>query len=113
MNLTPGEIVATLSKISKEIDEQANIVADIDMEATEKRVTYKREYYKAFLVAQGAIDLKKVTAEHQTIDLFRDAEYSESSLRAAREKLKVLRDRLEVGRSLGASMRMEWSNGRD
>lgn len=113
MNLTPHAVVSTLSSISKQIEEQTDIIKELDYRATEAKMNYKREYYKAFLVAQGAIDLKKITAENHTIDLAEASEFLAAELRAAKEKMEMLRDRLEVGRSINAIMRMEWSNGRE
>jgi len=113
MNLTPHSVTSTLSSISKQIEEQTEEIALREHEAAEAKMKYKREYYKAFLVAQGAIDLKKITAEHQTVDLSEEAERAAVHLRVAKEKMDMLRDRLEVGRSINSIMKMEWSNGRD
>ena len=74
------------------------------------KADYKREFARAFLTATGAVDVRRYTAEQDTADLYLAAEIAEQVLRAAKEALRVLRDRLEIGRSLGAVMRLEWGN---
>ena len=110
--LTPASIANTLAHISKLIEEKADEIAVIDADTTYKRVKVKKEFARKFLETEASNEVRRYTADLYTADLLLDLERSEQVLRAAREALKVLRDRLEVGRSLGAIMRMEWT-GRD
>lgn len=112
VELTPAGIVTTLSGIAKRIDEKADEIAQLDALATAARAKAKREYAREFLNAVGSNDVKRYTAELATASLTYEADVAEQVLRAGRESLRVLRDRLEVGRSLSAIMRLEWA-GRD
>lgn len=106
---TPASVVATLSLIARQIDEKAAEIAVLDAQAVEARQAYKKAYARAFLTADGAMDVRRYKAEEDTADLSLAAELAEQVLRAGRESLRVLRDRLEVGRSVGAILRLEWN----
>lgn len=106
---TPASVVATLSQIAKQIDEQSHEVARLDEAAVRARAAHKSAFARAFLSADGAMDIRRYRAEEETADLYLAAELAEQVLRAGREALRVLRDRLEVGRSIGSQVRLEWS----
>jgi hypothetical protein len=109
--LTPAAVVRTLSQISKEIDELTDELAVLDEATVVKRQEYKVAYARAFLEADGSMDIRRYTAETATADVLLEYELAEQKHRAAVAQLKALRDRLEVGRSLGAIMRLEWTSG--
>lgn len=108
VDLTPATIVNTLSDIGRRLDAQAEAVEELDQQHVELKAAYRKAFAVAFLGAHGSNDVRRYTAEVETADLHREVELAEQSLRAAKESLKVLRDRLEIGRSLGAVMRLEW-----
>lgn len=107
--MTPAGIVATFTNIAKDLDKQADEIAQLDLDFVTKRANFKRAYARIFLTTEGANDIRRHTADLQTADLSLEVELSEQVLRSAREAQRVLRDRLEIGRSLSAIMRMEWS----
>lgn len=109
MELTPATVVEQLGRISRQLEEQSEEVERLDAEFTASRIRYKRDFAHAFLTATGSVDVRRYTAEIATQQQFAEMEIAEQVLRAGREGLRVLRDRLDVGRSLGAIMRMEWS----
>lgn len=108
--LTPAAIVATFTRLAKEIDEKAVEIDHLDAEFIAYKINYQKAYARAFLNATGAENQKRYTAVDATINELADMERTEQVLRAAKEALKVLRDRLEIGRSMSAIMRLEWSN---
>lgn len=107
-NLSPGDVTRTLSTISKEIDETTAELADLDLAAVKARAALGKAHAKAFLSAEGSMDIRKYTAELEVADLKFAAEVADQELRACNGRLKALRDRLEVGRSIGALVRLEW-----
>jgi hypothetical protein len=107
-NLTPADIIATLSRIAKDIDECTDDIARLDEATVKARTKYKTEYAKAFLAAEGSMDIRKYTADLQTSQTHFEAEIADQQHRAAVSALRALRDRLEVGRSLGPLVRLEW-----
>jgi hypothetical protein len=110
-NLTPADIINTLSKISKEIDETTAVIAELDEAAVRARQAYKVAYARAFLTTEGSMDVRKYTAELECADLTLTSELADQEHRAAVSSIRALRDRLEVGRSLGPLVRLEWGQG--
>lgn len=107
-NLTPSEIVHTLSTISKEIDEKTAELAELDEAQVRARQAFKRRHAEVFLTTDGSMDVRRYTADSETSDLCLAYEIAEQQHRACVAQLKALRDRLEVGRSIGALVRLEW-----
>lgn len=110
VDLTPATIVKTLSDIGRRLDAQAEAVEELDQQHVELKAAYRKAFAVAFLHAQGSNDVRRYTAEVETADLHLEVEAAEQLLRAAKESLRVLRDRLEIGRSLGAVMRLEYGS---
>jgi len=54
------------------------------------------------------MDIRRYTAELATIDTLLESELADQKHRAAVTAIRALRDRLEVGRSLGPLIRLEW-----
>lgn len=107
-NLTPAQIIDTLTEISKEIDKVTADIARFDEEAVRARASYKKSYARIFLTTEGSMDIRRYTAELETSDEYLEYELADQKLRAAVGQVKALRDRLEVGRSLGPLVRLEW-----
>jgi hypothetical protein len=107
-NLTPQQVVETLTQIGKEIDAGTDDLHRLDEESVRARAAYKRAFAESFLRSEGSMDIRRYTAELATADLFLEMELSEQRMRAVTSHLKALRDRLEIGRSLGPLIRLEW-----
>jgi hypothetical protein len=109
VDLTPAVIVKVLGDIGKEIGDMPGVIEALDEQEVTAKAAFDREYRAAFLTSEGAMDLRKVIADEAAADSKLQYELAGVRLRAAKEQLRVLRDRLEIGRSLGAVMRLEWS----
>lgn len=107
-NLTPAQIIETLSRIAKDIDEATDDIARLDGLAVRARSEYKTAYARAFLTCEGSMDIRRYTAELDTAELHLSSELADQQHRAAVSAIRALRDRLEVGRSLGPLIRLEW-----
>jgi len=107
-NLTPADIIDTLSRIGREIDEATATIADLDEAAVRAKAEYKKGYARAFLTCEGSMDVRRYTAELEMSDAYFTAELADQELRAEVSRLRALRDRLEIGRSLGPLIRLEW-----
>lgn len=107
--LTPFTVIQTLTNIGREIDSMPATIEALDEAEVNAKAGFDSAYRGAFLRAEGAMDLRKVVAEDAAKEQRLEYELAGVRLRAAKEQLRVLRDRLEIGRSLGAVLRMEWS----
>lgn len=107
--LTPAIVAETLSGIGRELDTMPAVIETLDETEVRAQHAAKQAYRRAFMEAQGAMDLRKVVADDAASGLQLEADLAGVALRAARTQIAVLRDRLDVGRSLSALVRLEWS----
>lgn len=107
-NLTPEQVINTLSVIGKDIDEATSEISRLDEAAVRARVAYKVAYAEAFLSTEGSMDIRKYTADLKTADVFLTHELADQEHRASLGQIRALRDRLEVGRSISVLVRLEW-----
>lgn len=106
---TSNEVVVMLSRIGRELDQKQDEISRLDEEAVRAKSRYEVSFARAFIQAQGAEGLRKQTATLETAEAKLDAEIADQKLRAAREAIRVLRDRLDIGRSLNSAIKSEWS----
>ena len=107
-NVTPEQVINTLSVIGRDIDEATDEVARLDEAAVKARSAYKVAYAEAFLRTDGSMDIRRYTADIKSKDEFFALEIADQQHRAAVNQIKALRDRLEVGRSISVLVRLEW-----
>jgi len=108
-NLTPHDVIENLVRISKEIDENTEAIAEADKKAVLARIAHKKNWASIFLNTQGSMDVKRYTADLETADTTMLAsELADQESRAAVGSIRALRDRLEVGRSISPLVRLEW-----
>ncbi len=108
-SVTPDQILAQLSYLAKSLEEQAALIETLDLDFITKRAYFKRTYAEAFLRGEGSVDAKRYQAELTSADASWQMELAEHVLRNGREQMRVIRDRIEVGRSMNAIIRMEWA----
>jgi hypothetical protein len=109
-NLTPAEVIHTLSQIGKDIDEATETLGDLDEAVVKARRAYETEYARTFLSTEGAMEVRKYTAKLATDQSGFMLELAEQKHRSQVAHIRALRDRLEVGRSISALVRLEWGN---
>jgi limonene-1,2-epoxide hydrolase len=105
---TTNDVILMLSNLGRQLDAKQDEIATLDQEAVRARSRFEVAYARAFIAATGAEGLRKQTAILETETQKLDAEIADQVLRAARESIRVLRDRLDIGRSLNSAIRSEW-----
>lgn len=109
-NLTPHDVITTLEQISRDIQTKTDELAALDEACVRRRVAQKKAYARAFMSVEGApMDVRRYTADLETSQTLLEFELAEQLHRACQGALRASRDRLEVGRSISALVRMEWS----
>jgi len=108
---TQQEVVLELSRLARELDAKTGEIARLDEEAVRARSRFEVGFARSFLKSQGPVDVRKQQAVLATEAAKLDAEIADAKVRAAREAIRTLRDRLEVGRSLNAAVRAEFMAG--
>lgn len=105
--LTPLKVVKQLVQLTRELDTTTNMLRDADLEAITKRHLADITESKAFLSADGAMDLRRHEARVVADKFEEEALVAEALVRHLKQCLKSLDLRIEVGRSLGTSLRAE------
>lgn len=108
---TPTEVVLQLSDLARALEAKTVEIARLDEEAVRAKSRFEVSFARSFLSSDGAMDARKQQAVLATADAKLDAEIAEAKVRAARESIRTLRDRLDVGRSLNAAVRAEFAAG--
>ena len=105
--LTPNAVVLQLAELGRELDRTVEILKDLEVEAVTKRHAADMAESKAFVNADGAMEMRKHLARIAA-DRFEDeALVSEALVRHLRTKIRALAVRIEIGRSAGAALRAE------
>lgn len=107
--MSATDIVLELSRIGRELDELSHEIARLDRDCVLARSEYRKAYARSFLNSEGPVDVRKQTAVLTVEDVLLAAEIADQVHRAARERIRVLRDRLEIGRSISAARRSEFA----
>jgi hypothetical protein len=108
-DFTPASVIATLSDIVREKAVKTAEVAALDRMAIQARHAHKNAHNQALESAQGAADIRRAHAELASADLSLQADLAESAVREARDWLRVLDARLDVGRSIGSLIKLEFN----
>lgn len=103
------DIVLELSRIGRELDALSHRITELDAAAVEAWRAHRVAYAEAYLSAEGTAETRRQVAVLAAEDERFAAETADQGHRAARERIRVLRDRLEIGRSLNAARRAEFA----
>ena len=112
--MTPNDVVLHLTRLAEEL---RRLVAEIDVvehEAVGAREDYTLALSKAFLAAEGAMDMRKHRSVVATHVERIAAELGEARVRGLRRSIDSVKVRIDIGRSMGTTLRSEISlTGRD
>lgn len=112
--LTANQIAAQLAQLARELDDLVKRIADAERDAVNKREDYTLAHSRAFLSAEGAMDMRKHEAIERTHPQRLAAEAAEAVVRGLRRQIDSVKVRVEVGRSVGTALRSEMAlAGRD
>lgn len=106
-DVTTISAVQEMNKISREMDFAWDKLAEWERKAVDARETYTVAYNTEYLKAEGSIPERKALAENATHTERYAAEGAEAEVRIWRVKIRVLENRVGVGRSNVAVLRLE------
>jgi hypothetical protein len=104
-----GEIAERLGALSRELDKVTGQAEELDRAAVISRHGWELEFARAFLGADGAVDVRKQKAVIATGDAKLESELDEARLRACKARIATIKVQIDTGRSLGAALRAEVS----
>ena len=107
--MSTTDIVLELSRIGRELDALSTEIARLDAACVVAWSEHRKAYARAYIDGTGSIEDRKQHAVLEVEELRVAAEAADQVHRAARERIRVLRDRLEIGRSISAARRSEFA----
>jgi hypothetical protein len=108
---TVNDVVRRLAELSRMLDAATDEIARLDDAAVRAKGRYQVEFARHFLGADGSVDARKQSSVLACKDHWLDAEIAEQQVRACRERIRTIRDQIDVGRSLNSAVRAEWAAG--
>jgi phage shock protein A len=109
---TTHEVIHRLAELSRMLDAATVEVAELDETAVRAKGAYQVGYARSFLGQDsGTVDARKQRAVIECEGLWLEAELAEQQVRACRERIRTLREQIDVGRSLNSAVRAEWAAG--
>jgi hypothetical protein len=108
---TVNDVVKRLAELSRMLDAATEEIARLDEAAVRAKGRYQVNFAHTFLNSEGSVDARKQQAVLACKDVWLDAEIAEQQVRACRERIRTIRDQIEVGRSLNSAIKAEWSAG--
>jgi hypothetical protein len=106
-DVTPTNAVLELAKLSRQLDDAGFRIKDAERKAVNTKHTYTVERAKAFLKAEGSVQAREAQAAIETSDQRLSAELAEAELRILRSDIRILENRIDVGRSVVGVLRAE------
>lgn len=104
-----NDIVLELSRIGRELDHLSREIERLDRDAVAAWSAHRKAYAREYIGGAGSIKGREQAAILAVEDERLAAEIADQLTRAAKERIRVLRDRLDIGRSLNAARRSEFA----
>lgn len=105
--ITAARVVRHLGELSHQLGEITEKLNQADVEAVHARENHTQAYWRAFLSAEGSMDIRRGQATLDTEDSRLAAEAAEATVRGYKRQVDTLRARIDIGRSYSATLRAE------
>jgi hypothetical protein len=106
--LTPLEVVRQLGELTVQLDRTVSALKLAERDMAEKRHAADIAESRAFLAADGAMELRKHKARVAADRQEQDALVAEALVRVLRQEIRAIDTRIDVGRTYGATVRAEF-----
>lgn len=106
-DLTLSALTLELARLSRDLDSAQRDLAKAEHDAVTTRHRADLAEARAYVAADGPVELRKRTALIETEQHLLDAEVADAAVKAARSRIATLRTKIDVGRTLIASARSE------
>lgn len=105
--LTPNEVAKALIVLSRQMYAKVRELRELGEKAAEAKKDAKVAYAKAFLSAEGPMDIRKQIAELDAAAAKFTADAAEQEVAACKEALKSMHAAVDIARTLSATTRDE------
>lgn len=107
--LTPQQVVLNLAALGRDLESTVRALKDADLDAVQKRHNADLVESRAYVDAEGAVEMRKHLARLEAAKWEDDALVAEAVVRYLRKRIDSISLRIDVGRSMGAALRAELS----
>jgi hypothetical protein len=102
-----AEVVRNLAALTEELRRTVTAFRHAEKDAAGKRHAANQIESRAFLRAEGPMDVRRHQARVETDQAENDALVAEALVRVLRAEIRSIETRIDVGRTYGASVRAE------
>lgn len=106
---TQTEVVLRLAELSRLLDAATTEIAELDEAAVQAKQAHEVASARAYLTSEGSIEARKAQAVLACEPLALAAELAAAQHRACRERIRTIGVQIEVGRSLSAAIRNQFT----
>lgn len=107
--LTADSVGAQLSRLGQELDQLVSALGEQEIVAIHARSQAQHTEAVAYLNAEGPVEERKREAFLYAEEQLKEAEVAEAVVRHLKAKIKATEARIDIGRTLGATVRAELS----
>lgn len=104
-------IAMHLARLARELDDTVRALDHAERDAVQKRAAYDLAFSRAFVRAEGSVDMRKHIAVIGTEHERAEADVADTVVRHLRRRIDAIKTRIDVGRSYGAAVRAELALG--
>ena len=105
--LTPNAVVLSLMELGRQLDTAVTTLREAEMAAVRTRHAADLAEAQAYMEVKGPVEERKRAALIASTEFEDEALVAEATLRWLRARIRALDTRIEVGRSMGTSLRAE------
>lgn len=105
---TPLEVIQHLTALTVQLRDQVRAYGQAEREAVEKRHAADMAESRAFLAADGSMDLRRHTARLAADRQENDALVAEALVKILKARIRVIETEIDVSRTAGATLRSEF-----
>lgn len=102
-----NQVIKWLIELGRQLEDATSEMADLEATAVRAKVAYEKAYATHFLDSTGSVDRRKQEAIMATGVERLDLYLCDAALHACVERIRTLRSRIEIGRSINAAQRSE------
>lgn len=104
---TANDVSVELLRLGGALETVVDALCAADDDAVKAKLAYDLRYSKAYILADGSIELRKHAALVETHEWRLRAELADVTVRNLRRKVESLRIQVDTTRSIGAAIRAE------
>jgi hypothetical protein len=101
------EVESELIRLTSDLETETEAFEILAKDHAVKEAEYKKQWFKEYLAAEGAVKQKESWAGYKTSDLYYDAMVAEALVKAKRERLHSLRTACDALRTISANVRSQ------